>query len=180
VRARLTLWSVLAVAAMAALGVLATYSVLQRELENGVDAELADQLTQYAAAVSGAANVCEVVGSTEDYLDGEQAAELRQLGMVLALVGDDGTVVSNSADLRLEELDAFRQLLEDGEQTLVTVETPGGLYRLGGTALMVGGERAGAVLVGAARRPARYAHGPDRGRRARHGGGGSGFVASCR
>jgi two-component system OmpR family sensor kinase len=147
VRARLTLWSVLAVAAMAALGVLATYSVLQRELENGVDAELADQLTQYAAAVSGAANVGEVVGSTEDYLDGEQAAELRQLGMVLALVGDDGTVVSNSADLRLEELDAFRQLLEDGEQTLVTVETPGGLYRLGGTALMVGGERAGAVLV---------------------------------
>lgn len=148
-RLRLTLLFALAVALVAVVGVGVTYGLLARQLQSQMDADLLEELRLYGDAVAGAADAPDLLTRTREYLSGAGSRSLRERGMILALQTVEGGVVSNSEELRLEELPASGPLLQAGTQVLATVEAPEGSYRLAGTPVILGARRLAAVEVAA-------------------------------
>jgi two-component system OmpR family sensor kinase len=147
VRQRLTLWFVVGVALVALAGVSVSYALLARQLKTNVDRMLADELSIYSQSVAEAADAPSLVQSTKDYLEGPSSGRLNESGIVLSLQTVDGAVISNSGDVRLEELPAGQSLLGVGERVLVDVQTPAGRYRMAGTPVLLAGIQVAGVFV---------------------------------
>jgi two-component system, OmpR family, sensor kinase len=147
VRLRLTLWFSFAVALLAIVGGLTAYRLLERQLYTSVDAALSDQLSLYSQAVSSASDAATLVDLTQQYLGDESSRLLREKGLVLMLQTLDGSVVSNSSDLRLEDLAPSQELATTGDKVLTNVNLPEGPYRIAGTPVLLQGERLGSVVV---------------------------------
>ncbi len=144
-RVRLTLWFVLAVVLIAGVGGVALNLVLSRQLYDQLDNELTQQLTRFVQAVSSAADEQALVAATKDFLTGQQASPLRRLGFVLSLQTNDGSVVSNSNDIRLEDLPQTKRLLDSGTQFFADVTLDDAALRVAGTTVMLHGAQVGAV-----------------------------------
>ncbi|MBN1630740.1 MAG: HAMP domain-containing histidine kinase, partial [Thermoleophilia bacterium] len=123
-------------------------AILGQQLRADLDSKLLQQLTHYQQMVSFAVDESALATATADYLSGAQSSALRQNAYVLSLQTADGTVVSNSSDLRLEELAATQTLLRTGEPYLLDVDLGGRSYRVAGTPVRLGDSQIGAVEIG--------------------------------
>ncbi len=148
-RRRLTLWFVLGVVVMTVAGLSATYAVLQRQMLADLDAELSQQLSDFSRMAASATTPTALYDLTRQYLAGAESEALAQRGIILSLRLTDGSVVSNSSTLKLEELNASQPLISSGERILTSVDSPAGPYRVAGTPVVQGQERVGAVEVAA-------------------------------
>lgn len=150
-RLRLTLWFVLGVMFLAATGVWAAHAVLDHQLRASLDRELADVLVDYAEAVARARNAEQLLLATRVYLEGPGSSYLRQRGMILSLRTADGRVISNSEDVRLEELSESPDGAVGGS-SLATVLSSHGSLRLAGTPVVLDGRPVAGVSVAASLR----------------------------
>jgi len=146
-RLRLTLWFVFGVILMAAAGTVGTYAVLGQQLRSDLDAKLLQQLNHYQQVVAPTTDAAALATATESYLSSPQSNALRQGGYVFSLQTADGTVVSNSNEIRLEELAATQTLLQSGEPYLLDIPLEGRSYRVAGTPVVLAGEQVGAVEI---------------------------------
>ncbi len=146
-RLRLTLWFVFGIVLVVALGAVGVYTILSGQLRDDLDESLAQQLARFQQVVASATNEDTLVSSTTDYLDGSQSNSLRRNGYTFALQTADGTVVSNSGEIRLEELPETRSLLESGNPFLVDAQVAGHDLRVAGTPVILQGQQVGAVEV---------------------------------
>jgi two-component system, OmpR family, sensor kinase len=146
-RLRLTLWFVFGLVVIVALGTIGIYVMLSHQLRDTLDSELAQQIYGYQDAVSSAVDEKSIVDLTREYLAGSGASSLRLNGMVLSLVTEGGTVVSNSDDVRPEELPESQVLLESGTRFLSDANLADGSYRVAGTAIDMDGTRVGIVAI---------------------------------
>jgi two-component system OmpR family sensor kinase len=150
-RLRLTLWFVLGVAVVVLAGAVGIYAVLSEQLRNDLDSRLANQLTRYGEAVATAADEQSLLEMTRSYLSGPGANALRRGGLVFSLQTVGGSVLSNSDEVRPEELAQSRALLSGGPAFLVDAELGGHGYRVAGTAVELRGTRIGAVEIAGSR-----------------------------
>lgn len=150
-RLRLTLWFGFGVILIAIAGAVGTYAILGQQLRSELDAKLMEQLTRYQQMVSSTADGQALAAVTESYLSSPQANSLRQNGYIFSLQTRDGTVVSNSGEVRLEDLAATRALLESGKPFLLDVSTGGQSYRVVGTPIVLDGTQLGAVEIAGSR-----------------------------
>jgi signal transduction histidine kinase len=146
-RLRLTLWFVFGVIIITVAGAVGTYAILGQQLRGDLDARLLQQLDRYQQAVAAAVDAGALAATTEAYLSGAQSNPLRQNAYILSLQTADGTVVSNSDEMRLEDLQDTRALLESGESYLVDESLGGRAYRVAGTPVLLAGEQVGAVEI---------------------------------
>jgi two-component system OmpR family sensor kinase len=146
-RLRLTLWFVFAVFIIALLGAAAMYAVLSHQLRDDIDSRLAQQLTRYEEMVTSATDQQSLVDLTRSYLTSNRANSLRQNGFVLSLQTPDGSVISSSDVIHLEDLPASRQILESGARILTDAQLSGEEYRVAGTPVMTSGRIIGAVEI---------------------------------
>ena len=146
-RLRLTLWFVFGVIVVAVAGAVATRALLGEQLRGELDYKLIQQLNHYQQVIGAAEDVVALAAATEAYLSGPQANPLRQGAYVFSLQTTDGTVVSNSGAIRLEDLPATRALLESGEPYLSNVTLDGQSYRAVGTRVVLDGKQVGAVEI---------------------------------
>lgn len=146
-RLRLTLWFVVGVVVVVLAGGAGIYTLLGEQLRDELDSRLAQQLARYGEAVATAADEAELVALTRAYLEGPGANSLRRGGLVLSLQTRGGSVLSNSDEIRLEELPQSRALLGEGPIFLVSAEFQGQRYRVAGTEIRLGTERVGAVEI---------------------------------
>lgn len=146
-RLRLTLWFVLGVILIAVAGAAGTYGILSQQLRGDLDSKLIQQLNHYQQVVASVADEQALAAATESYLSGPQANSLRQGGYIFSLQTMDGTVVSNSVDIRLEELPATRALVESGELYMLDASLGGQSLRVIGTSVMLAGEQVAVVAV---------------------------------
>ena len=101
----------------------------------------------YSQSVAEATDAPSLVQATKDYLEGPSSGRLNEGGIILSLQTMDGAVISNSGDVRLEELPGGQSLLNEGERVLADVETTAGRYRRAGTPVLLAGTRVAGVLV---------------------------------
>jgi signal transduction histidine kinase len=146
-RLRLTLWFVFGVVVVMLAGAAGIYAVLSQQLRADLDSRLTQQLARYGEAVATATDEESLVELTRTYLSGAGANALRQGGLVLSLQTAGGSVVSNSDDIRPEDLPESRSLLESGRAFLVNAGLGGQDYRVVGTPVALGGDRVGAVQI---------------------------------
>jgi two-component system, OmpR family, sensor kinase len=146
-RLRLTLWFVFGVIVIAVAGAVATHALLGEQLRGELDSKLIQQLNRYQQVIGAAEDATALAVATESYLSGPQANPLRQGAYVLSLQTTDGTVVSNSGAIRIEDLPPTRVLLESGQPYLSDVSLDGQSYRVIGTRIMLDEERVGAVEI---------------------------------
>jgi two-component system, OmpR family, sensor kinase len=146
-RLRLTLWFVFGVIVIAVAGAAGTYSLLGRQLRDELDSKLIQQLNRYEQAVGASADAQALATDTESFLSGPQSNPLRQSAYVFALQTADGTVVSNSRDVRLEDLTATQTLLDSGGSYVHSVTVGGRPMRVVGTTVVLGQQRVGAVAI---------------------------------
>ena len=118
-RLRLTLWFVFGVILITVAGAIGMYAILGQQLRGELDSKLIQQLNHYQQVVASATDEQALAAATESYLSGPQSNSLRQGAYVFSLQTMDGTVVSNSSEIRLEDLPATRTLLESGEPYLL-------------------------------------------------------------
>jgi two-component system OmpR family sensor kinase len=149
-RLRLTLWFVFGLVVIVAAGAAGIYVVLSQQLRDDLDDRLAQQLSHYQQVVSGATSEQSLVDLTREYLAGNEANSLRRNGLVLSLQTRSGTVVSNSDDIRPEDLPASGDLLESGTRFISDAELGERSYRVAGTSIELQGERLGAVEIAGA------------------------------
>lgn len=133
-----------------AAGTIGIYAVLSQQLRDDLDSRLAQQLSRYQQVVAGAVDESTLIDLTRDYLGGNEANALRRNGLVLSLLTRSGAVVSNSDDVRPEDLSASAALLESGDRFLADAELGGSSYRVAGTAVELQGGQVGAVLIAGA------------------------------
>jgi len=148
-RLRLTLWFVFGVVIIAVVGALGTYSVLGRQLRGDLDSHLLQQLNHYQQVVGSATDAETLAAATESYLSSPQSNSLRQGAYVFSLQTEDGTVVTNSNELRLEDLASTQTLIDSGEFFLLDIPLNDRPYRVAGTPVMSAGEQVGAVEIAA-------------------------------
>ncbi len=146
-RVRLTLWFVFGVVVVVLAGAAGIYAVLSAQLRDDLDGRLAQQLTRYAEAVSTAKDESALVDMTRSYLQGRGANALRAAGFILALQTRSGLIISNSEEVRLEELPEAQALLAGGSPFLIDAEFGGEKYRVAGTPVRAGTEPVGAVEI---------------------------------
>lgn len=146
-RLRLTLWFVFGVVLITIAGAVGTFAILGQQLRSDLDARLLQQLDRYQQAVAFAPDPSALAAATETYLSGPQANPLRQNAYVLSLQTVDGTIVTNSADIRLEDLEETQMLLESGEPYLVNTSMDGRSCRVVGIPVLLDGEQVGAVEI---------------------------------
>jgi len=146
-RLRLTLWFVLGVIVVVLAGAVGIYAVLSEQLRNDLDSRLSQQLTRYGEAVASAVDESGLVEMTRAYLLGSGANPLRRSGFVLSLQTRGGSMISNSDEVRLEDLPASRALLAGGPAFLSDAQFAGHGYRVAGTPIELQGERIGAVEI---------------------------------
>jgi len=146
-RLRLTLWFVFGLVVIVIAGAAGIYAILSQQLRNDLDSRLSQQISRYQEVVSGATDQQTLVALTQDYLAGNRANSLRQAGLVLSLQTRDGTVVSNSDDIRPEDLSASRYLLESGARFLSNAQLSGRSYRVAGTPILLNDGQVGAVEI---------------------------------
>jgi two-component system, OmpR family, sensor kinase len=147
VRLRLTLWFVFAVVVVAIVGAAAMYSILSQQLREGLDSRLSQQLTRYEEVIAGAVDQQALIDLTREYLGSNQANPLRQAGFVLSLQTGAGSVVSNSDDIRPEDLPQSQELLRTGSRFLTDAVLAGSDYRVAGSPILGEDGIAGAVEV---------------------------------
>lgn len=146
-RTKLTLWFVFGVVLIAALGATALNLVLSNQLHDQLDSDLTQQLTRYIQAVASATDESALIESTREFLSGPQSSPLRRNGYILSLQTSDGTVVSNSSEIRLEELAQSQESLRIGSRFLVDVSFVDQPYRVLGTPVLQDGIQIGAVQL---------------------------------
>jgi two-component system OmpR family sensor kinase len=149
-RLRLTLWFVFGVILATVAGAVGMYGLLGQQLRGELDSKLIQQLNHYQQMVVSAESETTLAAATQDYLSGPQSNALRQGAYVFSLQTTDGTVVSNSGEIRLEELPATRSLLESGEPYLLDMSAGGQSYRVAGTPILLAGKQVGAVEIAGA------------------------------
>lgn len=147
-RLRLTLWfllgaAVLSIAAVGIIYVVQGHQVLQR-----LDDELRHRLEEYSSFVASSTDAAGLRTATEAYLSGEQSQVLRLGGIILLLVTDEDAIVSNSSDVRLEEIH-MPERGSDGHGKPVSVATPVGRYRVVETPVLAGEREVGRVRMAA-------------------------------
>jgi two-component system OmpR family sensor kinase len=147
VRLRLTLWFVFGIVLVTALGAAGVYAILSNQLRSDLDERLAQQLTHFQQVVGASADEQALIDSAKAYLSGPQSNALRRNGYVFSMQTADGTIISNSSEVRLEELAESRALLESGEPFLVDADTAEETLRVAGTPVMLDGEQIGAVQI---------------------------------
>jgi signal transduction histidine kinase len=147
VRTKLTLWFVFGVVLIAALGATALNLVLSNQLHDQLDSDLTQQLTRYIQTVASATDESTLIESTREFLSGPQSSPLRRNGYILSLQTSDGTVVSNSSEIRLEELAQSQESLRTGSRFLVDVSFVDQPYRVLGTPVLQDGIQIGAVQL---------------------------------
>jgi signal transduction histidine kinase len=130
---------------MAVVGATALNLVLSDQLHGQLDSDLTRQLTRYGQQVASSTDEEALIAATRSFLSGPQASPLRRLGYILSLQTGDGTVVSNSNDIRLEDLPASRDLLRSGTRYAENVLLGGQPYRVVGTPVVLAGNQVGAV-----------------------------------
>ncbi len=146
-RTKLTLWFVFGVVLIAALGATALNLVLSNQLHDQLDSDLTQQLTRYIQTVASATDESTLIESTREFLSGPQSSPLRRNGYILSLQTSDGTVVSNSSEIRLEELAQSQESLRTGSRFLVDVSFVDQPYRVLGTPVLQDGIQIGAVQL---------------------------------
>ncbi len=146
-RLRLTLWFVFGVVVIVMAGAVGIYAVLSEQLRGDLDSKLEQQIYRFEQAVAGATDEQSLVGLTRDYLAGNEANPLRQNGFVLSMQTTDGSVVSNSDEIRPEDLAESDELLVAGAPYLTDAELGGSSYRVAGTPILLDGEQIGAVEI---------------------------------
>ncbi len=146
-RLRLTLWFVFGVILITVAGAVGMYAIMGQQLRGELDSKLIQQLNHYQQVVGSAADEQTLAAVTESYLSGPQSNSLRQSAYVFSLQTMDGTVVSNSNDIRLEDLQATLLLLESGDSYLLDVSVGGRSLRVAGTPIVLAGEQVGAVEI---------------------------------
>ncbi len=146
-RLRLTLWFVFGMVVVTALGAAGVYAILSNQLRNDLDEQLSQQLTHFQQVVGPATSEQELIDNTKAFLSGPQSNALRRNGYVFGLQTLDGTVISNSGDIRLEELAQSRDLLTSGEPFLADADASGVTIRVAGTPVMLDGTQIAAVEV---------------------------------
>jgi two-component system OmpR family sensor kinase len=147
VRLRLTLWFVLGIVVVAVAGSAGFYAVLSEQLRGDLDSRLTQQLNRYQQVVATAANQQELADLTKTFLSGQQSNSLRQNGYILSLQTRDGTVVSNSSEVKLEDLRVSKDLVSTGKPFFVDTRVATGSLRVAGTSVMLSGEQVGAVEI---------------------------------
>jgi two-component system OmpR family sensor kinase len=146
-RLRLTLWFVFGVVVIVVAGAAGIYVLLSQQLREALDSSLAQQISRYEQAVSTATDEESLVVLTRDYLAGNRANSLTRAGFVLSMQTQSGSVVSNSEDVRPEDLSASADLLASGTRFLTDAQLGGGSYRVAGTPIVLQGEEVGAVEI---------------------------------
>ena len=116
-------------------------------MRNDLDERLAQQLTHFQQVVGNSADEQALVENAKAYLSGPQSNALRRNGYVFSMQTTDGTIISNSSEVRLEDLAESRALLESGEPFLVDADTAEETLRVAGTPVMLDGEQIGAVQI---------------------------------
>lgn len=148
-RRRLTLWFALGVLLITVAGISATYAILAQRMLTDLDTELSQQLSDFGRTAETATTPAALSVATQKYLTGPQSQALGQRGLILSLTLADGTVVSNSSAVRLEELAVSQLLISHGDRVLATAETSAGPYRVAGTPVVQGQQRVGSLEVAA-------------------------------
>ena len=146
-RLRLTLWFVFGLIVIVAAGAVGIYLLLSQQLREDLDSQLTQQITRYEQAVSAAADEQALIDLTREFLAGNEATPLRRNGYVLSLQTKNGSVVSNSNEVRPEDLEASKALLESGDRFLHDAELGGRAYRVAGTSIELMGRQVGAVEI---------------------------------
>ncbi len=140
-RLRLTLWFVFGVVLVTVAGAVGTYAILGQQLRSEVDSKLIQQLNHYQQVVARRQTSSLWPLPPRTTLPGPQSSSLRQGAYIFSLQTSDGTVVSNSSEVRLEDLPATRALLESGEPYLLDVSAGGQSYRVAGTPVLLAESR---------------------------------------
>lgn len=147
-RLRLTLWLLTAAVTLSVVTVAAVWFVEGRQTKQHLDTELRRQRDVYAAQVMSAADLDQLRSLTEEYLLGSESKILRLEGLILLLATEDGSLVSNSTDVRLETVD-----IGDGfsttEPVMANVQTAAGWYRVMQTPVRLEGRDVGVVRIAA-------------------------------
>jgi signal transduction histidine kinase len=134
---------------VAVVGAAAMYVLLGRQLRNELDTKLIQQLNHYQQVVGSTPDPQALAEATERFLSGSQSSGLRQEAVVFSMQTMDGTVVSNSQEVRLEDLPATQTVLESGTPVLLDTTLNAQQYRVVGTPIVLGGEQIGAVEMAA-------------------------------
>ncbi|NLF03041.1 MAG: HAMP domain-containing histidine kinase [Anaerolineales bacterium] len=147
-RTRLTLWLLVAAVALSGGAVGAVYVLQSRQLEQRLDTELRLQLDQYADWVASAAGLEQLRTSTEAYLRAGESQALRLGGLILLLATEDGALVSNSSDVKLEEVN-LEEGRSSGQGFTKSVLTPAGWYRVMESPVRLASREVGEVRIAA-------------------------------
>jgi signal transduction histidine kinase len=147
-RTRLTLWLLVAAVALSGGAVGAVYVLQSRQLEQRLDTELRLQLDQYADWVASAADLEQLRTSTEAYLRAGESQALRLGGLILLLATEDGALVSNSSDVKLEEVN-LEEGRSSGQGFTKSVLTPAGWYRVLESPVRLANREVGEVRIAA-------------------------------
>jgi two-component system OmpR family sensor kinase len=146
-RIRLTLWFVFGVVVISLAGAAGIYEVFSKQLRDDLDSRLAQQLAHYAGVASTATDEQSLAELTRQYLSGSGANALRPGGLVLSMQTRGGSVVSNSDDVRPEDLAESKTLLSSGVRFISDAGLSGHSYRVAGTRIALGGEQVAAVEI---------------------------------
>lgn len=146
-RARLTLWFIAAVVVIIAAIMVGVYAVLSEQLRSDLDSRLIQQINRYQEAVASAPDVESLVVLTREYLAGNRGESLGRAGFVLSLLTKQGDVVSNSSEVRPEELPQARELLESGVPFSAEARWGSEDYRVVGTVVELKGEPVAAIFL---------------------------------
>lgn len=144
-RSRLTALSALGVAVLSVLALLTINLVLGRQLEDRLDSQLSEQTAALDHALAVAEGEDQVLPLSRDYLAGPGSETLRLGGLVLLVADNYGGLVSNSSELKLEEL----TLGAGAVGTAETVATTLGRYRVAQTSISFNGREVGHIRIAA-------------------------------
>jgi len=146
-RLRLTLWFVVAVVVIIAAIMVGVYAVLSEQLRSDLDTRLVQQINRYQEAVASASDVNSLFALTREYLAGNRGEALGRAGFVLSLLTKAGDVVSNSSEVRPEELPQAKDLLSSGVPFSTEARWGSETYRVAGTVVKLKGEPVAAIFV---------------------------------
>jgi len=148
-RSRLTAWALFGFVLIAAAGAALTYSLLGSQLRDRAEEDVLVELSRYADAVSTADSTTELLAETRVYLSGSDSESLRRRGMILAVVTEDGRVLSNAENVLLEQLPETTALMEGREPLFEQVDTESGAMVVAGAPVVLAGEQVAAVELAA-------------------------------
>lgn len=145
-RSRLTLWSVIGIAALSVVALLTINVLLGRQTEERLDAELVEQVGVLQHVFASAANSSDILSVSRDFLAGASSEALRLAGLVVLVSDGKGGLVSNSDRIRLEDL----QMDAGAPEGLpVSVQTPLGWYRVAQVPILFDSQEVGTIRIAA-------------------------------